>query len=284
MIKASPFAKNYIKKNNLDINKIKGSGPFGRIIKRDLIDNKSSINDRTDTNFIKKLFPSQIRKVIAERTTESFKNIPHFYLKIESNIDRLMNLRKIINSSEKNVKISLNDLLIKALALAQKKNPNTLVSWIDGEIIHYKNVDVSFAVALKEGLITPIIKSADEKGILEISEESKKLIIKAKNKELLTEEYTGGTISISNLGMYGISEFGAIINSPQSCILAVGEAKDQVIIKNGEFIKATVLKSTLSADHRVLDGSIAANLLKTFHNIIEDPIEIWINSNDMRLH
>lgn len=287
MIKASPFAKNIIKNNNINIEEIKGSGPKGMIIKRDLIKHNLIPNDKYSTNNdikLKESIPSSIRKVIAERTAESFKNIPHFYLKIESKIDKLINLKETINNSEANMKISLNDLLIKALAIAQKNNPKTLVSWIDDKIIHYENVDVSFAVALDEGLITPIIRNADTKGILEISIEVKKLIKKAKNKELAPEEYSGGTISISNLGMFGISEFGAIINPPQSCILAIGQAKQQVIVEKNNFSKAMILKSTLSADHRVLDGATAANLLKSFHEIIENPLEIWINSEDMRLN
>tara|TARA_Y100001960_G_C14651781_1_gene816288 strand:- start:352 stop:1215 length:864 start_codon:yes stop_codon:yes gene_type:complete len=287
MINASPFAKNIIKKNNINIEEIKGSGPNGKIIKRDLIKHNLIPNDVKSLNNdikIKETIPSSIRKIIAEKTTDSFKNIPHFYLKIESKIDKLINLKDTINSSEKNVKVSLNDLLIKALAIAQKNNPKTLVSWIDNKMIHYTNVDVSFAVALDEGLITPIIKNADTKGILEISSEVRKLIKIAKNKELLPEQYTGGTISISNLGMYGISEFGAIINPPQSCILAIGQAKQQVIVEKNNFSKATILKSTLSADHRVLDGATAANLLKNFHEVIENPLEIWINSDDMKLN
>ena len=287
MIKASPFAKNIIKKYNINIEEIKGSGPKGMIIKRDLIKYNLISNDIYSTNNdikLKESIPSSIRKIIAERTVESFKNIPHFYLKIESKIDKLINLKETINNSEANMKISLNDLLIKALAIAQKNNPKTLVSWIDDKIIHYENVDVSFAVALDEGLITPIIRNADTKGILEISIEVKKLIKKAKNKELAPEEFSGGTISISNLGMFGISEFGAIINPPQSCILAIGQAKQQVIVEKNNFSKAMILKSTLSADHRVLDGATAANLLKSFHEIIENPLEIWINSEDMRLN
>ena len=287
MIKASPFAKNIIKNNNINIEEIKGSGPKGMIIKRDLIKHNLIPNDIYSTNNdikLKESIPSSIRKIIAERTAESFKNIPHFYLKIESKIDKLINLKETINNSEANMKISLNDLLIKALAIAQKNNPKTLVSWIDDKIIHYENVDVSFAVALDEGLITPIIRNADTKGILEISIEVKKLIKKAKNKELAPEEFSGGTISISNLGMFGISEFGAIINPPQSCILAIGQAKQQVIVEKNNFSKAMILKSTLSADHRVLDGATAANLLKNFHEIIENPLEIWINSEDMRLN
>ena len=285
MFKASPLAKSIIKKNNIDINLINGSGPDGRIIKRDLIDyiknEKSNIKNISEIS--ETITPSQIRKIIAKRTQDSFKNIPHFYLKIESKIDKLIALKDYINNSN-NTKVSLNDLFIKSLAMAQKINPASLASWNNDEIIQFKNVDVSFAVALDEGLITPIIKSADTKGILEMSAEIKDLIKRAKNKELIPEEYNGGTISISNLGMFGISEFGAIINPPQSCILAIGEAKKKPIIENDKIKKSMILKSTLSADHRVLDGATAANLLRDFHKIIEDPLKIWLNSDDLKLN
>ena len=277
MLKASPYVKSLIKKNNIDISIIKGSGPEGRIIKRDLPGYSKDLK-------YKKIIPSQIRKIIAEKTTEAFKNVPHFYLKIESKIDKLIALKDRINTSSSKIKISLNDLLIKALAIAQKNNPKTLVHWVDGEIIQFSNVDISVAVALDEGLITPIIKSADKKGIKEISNEIKKLIVKAKNNTLTSDDYTGGTITISNLGMYGISEFGAIINSPQSSIIAVGQAKKTPIIVNDKYEYATILKSTLSADHRVLDGAIAASLLNDFNKIIENPYNIWLESKDMKLN
>ena len=277
MLKASPIVKKIIKDMKIDITNIKGSGPNGRIIMRDLPtkENKSNLNKNILT---------EMRKTIALRTTESFKNVPHFYLKIESNIDKLIALKDKINNSNVKYKISLNDLLIKALATAQKMNLKTCASWVDNKIIQYSQVDVSIAVALEDGLITPIIKNASNKGIIEISNEVKKLVIKAKNGKLKPEEYIGGTISITNLGMYGISEFGAIINEPQSSILAVGEAKKQPIIKKNKIIKATILKSTLSADHRVLDGAVAAKLLKDFNDIIENPFQIWLNSNDLRLN
>ena len=148
----------------------------------------------------------------------------------------------------------------------------------------YKNIDVSFAVALEDGLVMPIIKDVDKKGIIEISEESKLLIKKSINGKLKKEDYEGGTISISNLGMYKINEFGAIINSPQSCILAVGSAKKEPIVVDNKIEIATIMKSTLSADHRILDGSIAANLLKDFNDILENPYEIWLTSGDIKLN
>ena len=277
MLKLSPYAKKIIKKNNIDISILKGTGPNGRIIKRDLPGFDNEIKE-------KKIVISQIRKIIAERTTAAFRDIPHFYLKIESKIDKLINLKNTINNSYSKTKISLNDLLIKALAIAQKNNPKTLNQWIDNEIIKINSIDISVAVALEDGLITPIIKSADKKGINEISNEVKTLVKKAKNNSLSPEEYTGGTITISNLGMYGISEFDAIINPPQSCIIAIGEAKKTPVILNDEIIHATIMKSTLSADHRVLDGAVAANFLKTFNDIIENPFQIWLESKDMKLN
>tara|TARA_B100001123_G_scaffold159675_1_gene184559 strand:+ start:6470 stop:7360 length:891 start_codon:yes stop_codon:yes gene_type:complete len=285
MIKASPFVKKISKEQNIDITKITGSGPNGRIIKRDLINNDLiSIKSQNNLTTQKEIIPSQMRKIIAERTTEAFKNIPHFYLKIESKIDKIKNLRDKINNLNIKNKISLNDLFIKALALSQKKNPKTCAHWINGKIIQNNNIDIAVAVALEDGLITPIIKNANKKGLIEISNEMKTLIQKAKNGKLQPEEYTGGTITISNLGMYGITEFGAIINPPQSCILAIGAAKEEPTIINNEIKKATILRSTLSADHRILDGSIAANLLKDFNDILENPFEIWLNSKDMKLN
>jgi len=284
MFKVSPYAKKIIKDNNISLDDIKGTGPGGRIIKRDLPDNIQNNKDQIMKNDSNELIPSQMRMSVAKRTTDSFKNIPHFYLKIESNIDKLISLKNNINLIDQESNISLNDLLIKALAIAQNKNPKTCVSWINNKIITYKSIDVSVAVGLEDGLITPIIRDADNKGIIEISKEMKELIIKAKSGKLNPEEYTGGTISLTNLGMFGISEFGAIINPPQSCILAVGSAKIEPIVENGKIVKATILKSTLSADHRVLDGVIAANLLKDFNDIIENPLEIWLNSKDMKLN
>ena len=276
-IKASPYAKKIAGQKNIDLSNVEGSGPHGRIIKRDLINNvlKKEIDTEGKT-------PSTMRKIIAERTTITKQTIPHFYITIESNVDKLLEMRKKINSYS-DIKISINDILVKALALAQQINPKTNVSWIDNKIVKYNSVDVSIAVALEEGLVTPIIKNADKKGLKEISIEIKNLAEKAKKGKLLPEEYNGGTISISNLGMFGISEFSAIINPPQSSILAVGSIKKIPSVIKDEIIVANILKSTLSADHRVLDGAVAAKLLKDFNDIIEDPFKLWLKSNDMEI-
>ena len=277
-IKASPIVKKIAKEDGINLDNIKGSGPNGRIIMKDL-NISDKINQKINDNFYS---PSSIRKVIAKRTTETKQNVPHFYLSIESNTDKLIEMRKKINENL-NEKISINDILVKALAQAQFLNPATNVSWSDGKIIKYETIDVSIAVALKEGLITPIIKDADKKGLIEISLEIKDLVKKANKGSLLPEEYNGGTISISNLGMFGITEFSAIINPPQSSILAVGAIRKIPSVQNDAVVITNKLKSTLSADHRVLDGAVAAKLLKDFNDIIEDPFNLWLMSNDMKI-
>ncbi len=276
----SPLAKKISKDKNIDLNKIIGSGPEGRIIKRDL-DNYNE--GKIPSNNYESSEPSSIRKIIADKTTKTKNTVPHFYLSIESQVDKLLKLRKIINDQNEDNKISINDILVKALAMAQKRNPKTNVSWQNGKIIKFFSVDVSIAVALDEGLVTPIIKKAETKGLLEISREIKSLVSKSKDGKLLPDEYTGGTISISNLGMYGISHFSAIINPPQSSILAVGTIQKKIILENEELIEVNIIKSTLSADHRVLDGSVAAKLLKDFSDIIENPFSLWLESNDMEI-
>ena len=275
---ASPIVKKIAKEDGINLDNIKGSGPNGRIIMKDL-NIADKINQKINDNFYS---PSSIRKVIAKRTTETKQNVPHFYLSIESNTDKLIEMRKKINENL-NEKISINDILVKALAQAQFLNPATNVSWADGKIIKYETIDVSIAVALKEGLITPIIKDVDKKGLIEISLEIKDLVKKANKGSLLPEEYNGGTISISNLGMFGITEFSAIINPPQSSILAVGAIRKVPSVENDAVVIMNKLKSTLSADHRVLDGAVAAKLLKDFNDIIEDPFNLWLMSNDMKI-
>ncbi len=223
-----------------------------------------------------------MRKVIAKRTTEAKQQIPHFYLTVESNVDKLINLRKKINENNP-IKISFNDLIVKALAMAMKKNPNTNAYWEDNKIYQLQDIDISVAVAIDEGLITPVIKSANSKGLNEISLEIRELAKLAKKNSLTPEQYTGGSITVSNLGMFGISEFSAIISPPQASILAVGKIIKKPIVLNDSVKVGHTLKSTLSADHRVLDGAVAGKLLKDFNDIIEDPFVIWINSNDMEV-
>ena len=226
--------------------------------------------------------PSSIRKIIAERTTQTKNEVPHFYLTIETRMDKLINLRKKINSNS-DIKISFNDLIVKACAIAIAKNPETNISWVNGKIHQYKNIDIAIAVALKEGLITPIVKEADTKGLSEISTEIKSLVKKANQNKLLPEEYSGGSITISNLGMFGITEFQAIINPPQSSIIAIGSIIEKPVVNSGSIEIGHTMKSTISADHRSLDGAVAAKLLKDFSDILEDPFQIWLNSLDMEV-
>ena len=281
--RASPYAKKLAKDRNIELESIIGTGPKGRIIKRDFENIEAENNQILSFSNYKTLEPSSIRKIIAERTTQTKNTVPHFYLTIESEVDSLLKLRKYINSQYADNKVSINDILVKALAIAQYKNPQTNVSWFSGRIIQYSSVDVSVAVALKEGLITPVVKNAHIKGLLEISKEIKILSAKAKQGKLTPDQYQGGTISISNLGMYGISEFTAIINPPQSSILAVGTIKETPKVEGKEIKNINILKSTLSADHRVLDGAVAAKLLKDFNDIIENPFELWLQSKDMEI-
>ena len=281
-LKASPLVKKIAKENNLDLSKFNGTGPDGRIIKRD-IDSNNIAEEIQNTPFDGDIsIPSTMRKVIAKRTLEAKQQIPHFYLTVESNVDKLINLRKKINENN-SIKVSFNDLIVKAISLAMKKNPNTNVYWQNDKIYKLNDIDVSVAVAIDEGLITPIIKNVDSKGLNIISGEIRELAKLAKTNSLTPEQYTGGSITVSNLGMYGISEFAAIISPPQSSILAVGKIIKKPIVVDDEVIVGNTLKSTLSADHRVLDGAVAGKLLKDFNDIIEDPFEIWIKSSDMEI-
>jgi len=282
-IKASPLVKKISKEKNIDLTTINGSGPGGRIIKRDLESHENVKASNTDINFKHEVIkPSTMRKVIAKRTLEAKQQIPHFYLTIESDVSKLIELRKKINENN-SVKVSFNDLIVKALAMAMKKNPNTNVYWQDNQIYKLNDIDVSVAVAIDEGLITPIVKKVNSKGLNEISKEIKDLAKLAKTNSLKPEQYTGGSITVSNLGMFGISEFAAIISPPQASILAVGKIIQKPVVVNESIEIGHTLKSTLSADHRVLDGAVAGKLLKDFNDIIEDPFQIWMQSNDMEI-
>ena len=280
---ASPYAKKKARDDKIDLTKIVGSGPSGRIIKRDFENITKIVEDLISSSTFESFEPSSIRKIIANRTTETKKTVPHYYLTIESKVNKLLKLRKQINQDNLRKKISINDILVKALAIALSQNPEANVSWHNNKLIKYSSVDVSIAVALKEGLVTPIILNTDKKGLTEISDEIKSLVLKSKEGKLKPEEYTGGTITISNLGMYGIKEFSAIINPPQSMILAVGSVQKKLILENSNVDEVSVLSSTLSVDHRSIDGATAAKFLKDFNDIIENPFNIWLQSNDMKL-
>jgi pyruvate dehydrogenase E2 component (dihydrolipoamide acetyltransferase) len=286
-IKASPLAKRIASEKNISLQQLVnakiGSGPNGRIVKDDILlfanNNKNFSNNNVtrntqETTIIKN---NNIRKVIAKRLLESKQNVPHFYLSCELDITKMLEIRSILNKDAEqnsdNYKISVNDFIIKACALALKKVPNANSSWTEESIILYNNIDISVAVAIDGGLITPIIRNADQKNIVDISNEMKQLAKKARDGKLQPEEFQGGSFSISNLGMYGIDNFSAIINPPQSCILAVSRAVRKPIVgHNSQITIADIMNITLSCDHRVVDGAVAAEFLKALRYYIENPV------------
>ncbi|ASX27675.1 pyruvate dehydrogenase complex dihydrolipoamide acetyltransferase [Rickettsia sp. MEAM1 (Bemisia tabaci)] len=277
---ASPLAKRLAKIQNVRLEEIKGSGPHGRIIKQDVLSHKGGLKALSNKIVSRnpeeyRLAPNNnIRKIIAKRLLESKQTVPHFYLSIECNVDKLLDIREDINKSfgdDKSAKISVNDFIILAVAKALQEVPNANASWGDDAIRYYNNVDISVAVAIENGLVTPIIRNADQKNIVELSSEMKGLIKKARENKLTPEEFQGGGFTISNLGMYGIKNFNAIINPPQSCIMGVGSSSKRAIVKNDQISIATIMDVTLSADHRVVDGAVGAEFLSAFKKFIESP-------------
>ncbi len=294
---ASPLAKRMAANEGLDLTSIDGSGPHGRIVKADiervLKDGTGKPGPAKDaaptarpetaavvtdpTASVEEVPLSNMRKVIARRLTEAKQTIPHFYLTMDCELDALLALRKQLNGREgADYKLSVNDFVIKASALALKKVPLANVSFAGDKLLRYRAVDVSVAVAIPDGLITPIIRDADAKGLGQISEEMKDLAARAKDGKLKPEEFQGGSFSISNLGMFGVKEFSAVINPPQACILAVGAGVQQPVIKNGEVAVATVMSCTLSVDHRAVDGALGAQLLQAFKSYIEEPLSMLL--------
>ena len=284
LVKASPLAKRIAKEEGVILSQIAGSGPRGRIIKDDVLGfvknggSRQGVVHRNPQEFYA-VKNNNVRKVIAKRLLESKQNVPHFYLSCEFKIDKLNELRHALNevaeldeNGNPSYKISVNDLIIKATAMALKKVPEANSSWSDEAILIYNNVDISMAVAIDGGLITPIIKNADQKSIQAISKESKQLAKKAREGKLTPEEFQGGTFSISNLGMFGIDNFSAIVNPPQSCILAVARAVEKPIVEHGQIKIGHMMNVTLSCDHRVVDGAIGAEFLKALRRYIEHPI------------
>ncbi len=286
-LKASPLAKRIAKENNVSLAQINGSGPHGRIIKDDVLSFAGSGSARAGSVYrnpqeFTAVKNNNIRKVISKRLLESKQTVPHFYLSCDLQIDKLLELRVALNSVAEGTdgvaayKVSVNDVVIKAVAMALKKVPQANSSWSDDAILFYNNIDISVAVAIDGGLITPIIRNADQKSIAAISIEMKQLAKKAREGKLQPEEFQGGGFSISNLGMFGVDNFNAIVNPPQSCILAVGRGIEKPIVENGEIAIATVMNVTLSSDHRSVDGSVGAEFLKALRKYIENPILMLI--------
>ncbi len=304
---ASPLARRLAGEAGLDLAQISGSGPNGRVVKADVLAAKAgggaaiaapapaaaprpaaapvAPGAGPDARQLADAYGlpyteapnSNVRKVIARRLTEAKQTVPHFYLTVECEIDALLAARKQMNdSAPEGVKLSVNDLVIKASALALKKVPAANASWTDSAILLYDRVDVAVAVATDGGLITPIIKDTNNKGLAEISAEMKDLAGRARIGKLKPEEFQGGTFSISNLGMFGIKEFSAIINPPQGAILAVGAGKQQAVVHDGQLAVATVMGCTLSVDHRVVDGAVGAEFLAAFKTFIETPYSMML--------
>jgi pyruvate dehydrogenase E2 component (dihydrolipoamide acetyltransferase) len=298
-VMASPLARRMAAQSGVDLSRIRGSGPGGRIVKAD-IDSAVGSGGRTQAPAARPtpapvMAPSAIagpiphhvvphsmmRKVIAKRLTESKQTVPHFYLTIDCDIEALLKGRAALNAQapekgEGAYKLSVNDFVLKAAALALKKVPAANASWSEEGTVLYDRVDLSIAVAIPGGLITPIIFDAGNKGLVQISNEMKALAARARDGKLKPEEFQGGTFSISNLGMFGIKQFEAVINPPQGCILAVGAGEQRAVVKGGSLAVASVMSCTLSVDHRVVDGAIGAEFMAAFKKLIEEPLSMLL--------
>ncbi len=297
---ASPLARRMAKQAGLALDAVTGSGPHGRIVKRDIEAALAGGAPAAPSAAAPAVAPaappaieapgmpaytelphSTMRKVIARRLSESKRDAPHFYLTVDCDIDALLATRKELNDGSPAdgpgaYKISVNDFIIRAAALALRKVPAANASWTDEAIRLYQSADVSVAVAIPDGLITPVIRAADSKGLADISREMKDLAGRAREGKLMPEEYQGGTFSISNLGMFGIKEFAAVINPPQGAILAVGMGEQRPVVKDGALAVATMMNCTLSIDHRVVDGSAGAEFMAAFKALIEDPLTMLL--------
>ncbi len=296
---ASPLARRMAKQAGLALDGLTGSGPHGRIVKADIEAALSGgapapvaapaaapapaapMAEAPGMPPFSEIPHSAMRKVIARRLSESKREAPHFYLTVDCDIDALLATRKELNGRSPAegpdaYRISVNDFIIRAAALALRKVPAANASWTDEAIRLYEAADISVAVAIPDGLITPVIRNADGKGLAEISRAMKDLAGRARDGKLMPEEYQGGTFSISNLGMFGIKEFAAVINPPQGAILAVGAGEQRPVVKDGALAIATMMSCTLSIDHRVVDGSAGAEFMAAFKGFIEDPLTMLL--------
>jgi pyruvate dehydrogenase E2 component (dihydrolipoamide acetyltransferase) len=286
-VKASPLAKRIAAQKHIDLSSVIGSGPGGRVVRAD-VENYTGASGggavrRNAVEFVQ-VPNNSMRKVIARRLLESKQQVPHFYLTVEVELDAMMEARAQLNAhatakagkEAPAYKLSVNDMVIKAVALAMRDKPNCNVSWYDDAIIQYNNVDVSVAVATDGGLITPIVRNADQKSLSQISNEMKDLAGRARANKLKPEEFQGGGFSISNLGMYGVKTFQAIINPPQACILAVGAGETKLVMRGGVVKEIQVMNATLSVDHRAVDGALGAEFLQVFKRYMEQPLLMFV--------
>lgn len=280
-LKASPLAKSLAHEKGIDISTVTGTGEGGRIIKRDI---ESQQVTPSVSQVAKKSYPSsgysdapisQMRKTIAKRLAESKFTAPHFYLTISVDMDAAIDARKMLNS-DSDVKISFNDLVIKAVSRALKKHPEVNSSWLGDVIRTNYDINVGVAVAVDDGLLVPVVKNADVKSLEVISSEVKDFSLRAKNKELQPSDWEGNTFTISNLGMFGIDQFTAIVNPPDSCILAVGGIQSIPVVKDGQVVPGNLMKLTLSCDHRVVDGAKGSAFLNSLKNFLEAPVKMML--------
>lgn len=269
-LKASPLAKKLAEEKGVNIQRLQGSGEGGRIVKRDIENfNGGGMSFNTVESY-HEVEISQMRKTIARRLAESKFTAPHFYLTLEINMDNAIETRKAILDIN-GVKVSFNDLVIKAVAVALKKHPNVNSAWLGDRIRYNQHVHIGVAVAVEDGLLVPVVRFADTKPLSQIGAEVKDFAQRAKDKKLQPQDWEGNTFTISNLGMFGIEEFTAIINPPDACILAVGGIREVPVVKNGQVVPGNVMKVTLSCDHRVVDGATGAAFLQTVKQFLENP-------------
>ena len=276
---ASPLARRIAEQSGYDISQIPGSGPRGRVIKRDVESYKPAATSSASAGAIsmdgdtpyEDVKLSNMRKTIAKRLTESKQTVPHFYITVDVELDNLLAARKQLNALSDDYKISVNDFVIKACAAGLMKVPAANVQYKGDTMRQFKRADISVAVAIDGGLITPVLRGADLKGLRQISDETKDLAIRAQEGKLAPEEYAGGTFSISNMGMMGVKSFDAVINPPQAAILAVGAGEQRPVVKNGELTVATVMSVTLSCDHRAIDGAVGAEYMAAVKMFLEQP-------------
>lgn len=278
---ASPLAKKMANEKGIDLTNVQGTGEAGRIVKRDIDHYVPYAGaSRPKRGFVgTESFTdepvSQMRKTIAKRLSESKFTAPHFYLTLDIDMDNAIAIRKQLNSLD-GVKISFNDMVIKAVALALRENPNVNSAWHGDFIRRNEHVHIGVAVAVDEGLLVPVVRFADGKELAEIGDEVREMAKKAKEKKLQPSDWEGNTFTISNLGMFGIEEFTAIVNPPDSCILAVGGIKEVPVVKNGQVVPGNVMKVTLSCDHRVVDGATGATFLQDFKTLLENPVSLLV--------
>ena len=280
-LKASPLAKKLAEEKGIDISDVEGSGEGGRIVKRDIDNYKPSAKGTAakatalGEESYEDVKVSQMRKTIAKRLAESKFTAPHFYLTLDIDMENASMARKAINEMMEN-KVSFNDLVIKACAAALKKHPAVNSAWLGDKIRRNEHIHIGVAVAVDEGLVVPVVRHADIKGLAAINAEVKDMAGKARNKKLPPEDMEGGTFAVSNLGMFGIEEFTAIINPPNSCILAVGAIREEPVVKNGQIVIGQRMKVTLSCDHRTVDGATGAAFLQTLKGMLENPAAMLV--------